>query len=103
MSEMTKTVQVPEDTIAELRELLREAESVLADTGAAGGEKIEALRERLRGALAEGRNAVDRLRELARREAGEIDAQVRSHPYESVGIAIGLGALLGFACSRLFR
>ena len=103
MSEMTKTVNLPEDTIAELRELLREAENVLADTGAAGGDKIDALRERLRVALSEGRNAVDRLREMARREAGEIDAQVRSHPYESVGIAIGVGALLGFAFSRLMR
>ena len=103
MTDATKTVHLPEDTIAELRDLLREAEEVLADTGAAGGEKIEALRERLRVALFEGRHAIDRLRELARRRAGEIDLQVRAHPYESVGIAIGVGALLGFLCSRLRR
>ncbi len=103
MSETIKTVTLPEDTIAELRELLREAEDVLADSGPAGGAKVEALRERLRVALAEGRNAVDHLRELARRRAGELDAQVRSHPYESMGIAVGIGALLGLACSRLLR
>ncbi len=82
---------------------MREAEDVLADTGAAAGDKVDALRDRLRAALAEGRSAADRLRAAARRQAGEIDARVRAHPYEFMGVAAGVGALLGLAASRWIR
>ncbi len=103
MTDATKTTTLNQDTINDLRELLREAESVLANSDQASGEKLDAVRDRLRTALAEGRAAVDRLRETARRQADQLDAQVRSHPYESVGIAAAAGAFLGIVLGRLFR
>ena len=103
MSDMIHATHSSPDAVAELRELLREAESVLADTGAAAGDKVDALRDRLRAALAEGRTVADRLRQAARRQADELDTRVREHPYEFMGIAAGVGALLGLAVSRWIR
>jgi len=103
MTDIAHTTHSSEDTITELRDLLREAETVLAETGGTAGGKIDALRDRLRAALAEGRTVADRLREAARHQAEELDARVREHPYESIGIAVGVGALLGLAVSRWVR
>jgi ElaB/YqjD/DUF883 family membrane-anchored ribosome-binding protein len=103
MTDIAHTAHSSEDTIAELRDLLREAENVLAETGDAAGGKVEQLRDRLRAALAEGRSVADRLREAARHQAEELDTRVREHPYESIGIAVGVGALLGLVVSHWFR
>ncbi len=103
MTDIVQTTHPSEDTITELRELLREAENVLAETGGAAGEKVDALRDRLRAALAEGRTIADRLREAARHQAEEMDTRVREHPYEFMGIAAGVGALLGIVVSRWIR
>ncbi len=103
MSDIAQSTVSSTDTITELRELLREAEEVLAETGGAAGEKVAALRDRLRAALAEGRTVADRLRQAARHQAEEIDTRVRAHPYEFMGIAVGIGALLGLAVSRWVR
>ena len=105
MSEATTTTMPTssEDTISELRELLREAEGILADTGNAARDKVDALRERLRDALVDGQSAAQRLRLAARRQAEELDEQVRSHPYQAIGIAAGIGALVGVAVSRIGR
>ena len=103
MSDIAQSIHPSEDTITELRELLREAESVLAETGGAAGEKVDALRDRLRAALAEGRSVADRLRQAARHQAEELDTRVRAHPYEFMGVAAGVGALLGVMVARWIR
>ncbi len=101
MSEATTSTTTSEDTISELRELLREAEDILADTGSAARDKVDALRERLRSALTDGQTAANRLRRAAQRQAEELDAQVRSHPYQAIGIAAAIGAVVGIAVSRM--
>ncbi len=103
MSEATITTMPTssEATISELRELLREAEAILGDTGSAARDKVDELRQRLRAALVDVQSATQRLRQAARRQAEELDEQVRSHPYQAIGIAAGIGALVGVAVSRI--
>lgn len=76
-----------------LRGLLRDAEKALSSTAGAAGEKFDELRERIRSALETGRAE-------ATRRAKQADALVHAHPYYAVGIAAGIGALIGILASR---
>jgi len=73
--------------IAQLRAVVREAEELLQ--GNASPERIEELRARAEASLA-----------AARAGLGELDAHVRSNPWTAVGIAAGIGLLLGLLLSR---
>ena len=76
-----------------LQVLLHDAEKALSNTAGAAGEKITELRERMRDALEAGRAE-------ATRRAKQADELVHEHPYYAVGIAAGIGALIGILISR---
>ena len=76
-----------EQLMAELRAVVREAEELLR--GNASPERIEELRARAEASLA-----------AARAGLGEMDAHVRNNPWAAVGIAAGIGLLLGLLLSR---
>jgi ElaB/YqjD/DUF883 family membrane-anchored ribosome-binding protein len=98
MSDTTTTVNDPENTtIDELRALIREAEEALTS---AGGDEVEELRERLRGAVAEGQNLLHNLTDKVRQQAQRADEAIRANPYQTIGIAAGVGVLVGFLLSR---
>lgn len=84
----------------DLKALIHEAEQALADTAGDAGEKFEELRERLRGALDKGRNSLEHLREEGIRRAKQADTLIRDNPYYAIGIAAGVGALIGILVSR---
>lgn len=89
-----------DDSRSELRTLLREAEKALSHTTSEAGEKFDELRERLRDALTEGRFSLDNIRNETVRRAKQADQLVRDNPYYAVGIAAGIGALIGIIASR---
>jgi ElaB/YqjD/DUF883 family membrane-anchored ribosome-binding protein len=78
-----------------LRVLLHDAERALSTTADAAGEKFTELRGRMRSALDAGRAE-------ASRRAQQADEMVHEHPYYAVGIAAGVGALIGILVSRRF-
>lgn len=88
------------DTIENLKILIRDAESMLADVGSDAGEKVGELRERLRAALLDGRSRFQRMRISARDGLCQCNDYVRTHPYQAVGVAVGIGALVGVIVSR---
>jgi ElaB/YqjD/DUF883 family membrane-anchored ribosome-binding protein len=81
--------------IDDLTAVIRDAESLLRATAAQTGEKVEEVRakERLSGLEEE------TLRH-AREMAGEADVYVRGNPWQAVGIAAGVGLLIGLLMSR---
>ena len=89
-------------TIDELRALLREAEEALS-SGEQTGEQVADLLARLRTALGEGRQSFERIREEAMRHARNADQLVRENPYYAVGVAAGIGALIGILVARSCR
>ncbi len=94
------TVNDPSNTtIDELRALIREAEEALSS---AGNDEVDELRERLRGAVAEGQNMLHNLTDKVRYQAKRADEAIRSNPYQTIGIATGIGVLAGFLLSRRF-
>ncbi len=101
VAESHKTV---ETLASDLSKLMEEVEHLLNDsTSNHAEEKIELLRSRFT-------QAQDRLGSLytnARRKLADgaraTDETIRSHPYESIGIALGLGVLLGAVFARRSR
>ncbi len=95
-----KTESTETRTADELKALLHEAEQALSHTAGEAGDKFDELRSRLRTALDHGRYSLDHLREEATRRAKQADELVRENPYYAVGIAAGIGAVIGILVSR---
>src|SRR4051812_48254756 len=100
MSDSASVQNQAEQTIDELKALLREAEAALGSVGEQAGEQVSDLRDRLRGALEQGKTTFNRAAELARQQAARADEVVRSNPYASVGVAAGAGLLVGYLVAR---
>lgn len=81
------------EATSDLKVLLHDAERALSHTTEAAGEKFAELRERMRSALDAGRAE-------ATRRVRQADELVHEHPYYAVGIAAGVGALIGIIVSR---
>jgi ElaB/YqjD/DUF883 family membrane-anchored ribosome-binding protein len=64
------------------------------------GEKASEMRSRLATALESAQATCRRMEEKTIAAAKATDRTIREHPYESVGIAFGLGLLVGVLVAR---
>jgi ElaB/YqjD/DUF883 family membrane-anchored ribosome-binding protein len=80
--------------------LIEDARGLLEATSEIADEKIAAARQRLSDALETGKETYENLQAKVLKGAKIADKTVRTHPYESVAIAFGVGALIGFLVSR---
>lgn len=71
-----------EKLMTDLRAVVRDAEGLISAVAAESGEQLEGATQR------------------AQEAAGEIDAQVRRHPWAAVGIAAAAGLLVGLLLGR---
>ena len=86
--------------IEDLKSPIREAEQALGCTDGASPNNLDDLRDRFREVLAEGQSKMKHLAAAARRQAGHADEVIRANPYPSIGIAAGVGLIVGFLISR---
>jgi len=77
-----------------------DAKALLAATADATEENVVAARKRLTAALERGKEIWNSVQEKAVEGAKATDTAIREHPYQAIGIAFGLGALIGFLISR---
>lgn len=100
MPKLTHTEQLMKD----LRAVVADAEALLQATASQTGERVDAVRARAKDSLvaakarlvdAEG-VAVEQMREAA----ASTDEFVRANPWQAVGVAAGVGLLLGLLISR---
>jgi ElaB/YqjD/DUF883 family membrane-anchored ribosome-binding protein len=63
-------------------------------------ETMTAARERLSAAMEKGEELVAGLRGAAAERARSADLAIREHPYRTLAIALGVGALVGFLLAR---
>lgn len=84
--------------------LADDARALIAATADVAGGKVGEARQRLTAALESGREIYGHVREHAVEGAQSADVAVRGHPYQAIGIAFGIGAIIGFLaacrCSR---
>ena len=86
-----------EKLMADLRIVIGDAEELLKATAGQAGAKAEEARARAQESL---RAARERLEQAGAAGMHEIDAQVRANPWAAVGIAAGVGLVLGVLLSR---
>jgi ElaB/YqjD/DUF883 family membrane-anchored ribosome-binding protein len=94
---MEKTTESITNEMAQIAEHARELVSATADV--AGGKVTEA-RKRLMAALENSKEIYGCVREKAVKGAKAADDVIREHPYQAIGVALGVGAVLGFLISR---
>jgi ElaB/YqjD/DUF883 family membrane-anchored ribosome-binding protein len=93
-----------ERVLRDLKTLAHDAEDLLKATAGDLNERTRAARERLAGALERARETGAELQEFtiasARAAAERADTAIRDHPYESIGVAFGIGVLVGVLVAR---
>jgi len=85
---------------ADLKVVMRDAEDLLKATAGEAGEKVKEVRNRLSAALTSARATCDKLQDKTVEAAKATDHVIREHPYESIGVAFGVGLLIGVLVGR---
>lgn len=80
--------------------LAEDAKALLAATADVAGDKVGEARKRLGAALESGKVMIGKVRDKAVAGAKATDEAVREHPYAALGIAFGVGAIIGFLSAR---
>jgi ElaB/YqjD/DUF883 family membrane-anchored ribosome-binding protein len=90
--------------VEDLKVVMRDAEALIKATSAQTGEKIQEVRARAEESLRQARTRLTALEDEALQRAREVadatEEYVRENPWQSVGIAAGVGLLLGLLLSR---
>jgi ElaB/YqjD/DUF883 family membrane-anchored ribosome-binding protein len=83
--------------------LAEDARALMAATADVAGDKVAGARRRLTAALDGGRQIFGRVRDKAVDGARATDQLVRDNPYQTIGIAMGIGMVLGYLLARRDR
>ncbi len=95
-----KREQSSERLASDLGSVVQDAEELMDATAGQAGEKLSEVRSRLAEALESAKAAYQRLEERGAAAAKATDETIREHPYETIGIAFGLGLLVGVLVAR---
>jgi len=102
---MTPDTDVTTEKLAQdLKMVISDAEELLRATASQAGEKVSVAREKIQDSL---RNAKVKLAEVedilidqGKQAARFADEYVHDHPWRAVGIAAGVGLIIGLLISR---
>jgi ElaB/YqjD/DUF883 family membrane-anchored ribosome-binding protein len=86
-----------ERLVEDLMTLVRDAENLVQT---AGGGVADKSKQQLMKALERVKGGCRKLEEQATAREQSADRVIREHPYESMGIALGVGLLIGLLVSR---
>jgi len=93
-----------EKLMQDLRLVVSDAEELLRATAGQAGEKVSAVRERIQENLAAAKErlavAQEAVVEKTKQAAKVTDEYVHENPWKAVGIAAGVGLLVGMLISR---
>lgn len=89
--------------VEDLKIVMRDAEALIKATSAQTGEKIQQVRAQAEESLRQARTRLTALEDEAMQRAREVatatEGYVRENPWQSVGIAAGVGLLVGLLLS----
>jgi ElaB/YqjD/DUF883 family membrane-anchored ribosome-binding protein len=100
--EATKTANTG-TPLDEIGAAVSEGEDLLHATAGEPNAKTRELRARLQAAIDKAKIACERLQEKTVAAAKATDTAVRQHPYEAMGVAFGVGLLVGMLVMRTRR
>ncbi len=84
----------------EMETLAEDARALMTATADVAGEKVGEARKRLAAALDSAKEIAGRVRDKAVEGAKAADQAVRDKPYQAIGIALGVGAVVGYFAMR---
>jgi len=86
--------------VTDLKRIVSDSETLLHTTKESVGDKAEEVRERLADAVAAAKRTCRQLEDKAVEGAKAADHVIREHPYQSIGLAFGIGLLIGALVTR---
>ena len=90
--------------VSDLKTVMNDAEALLKATSDQTGDRIDAVRAQAEESLRQARARVNEMEQQALRAAREMadatEEYVRDNPWQSVGVAAGVGLLLGLLIGR---
>jgi ElaB/YqjD/DUF883 family membrane-anchored ribosome-binding protein len=89
-----------EKLIDDIRNVATHAEELLESTSGQLNEKARAARLRLNGSLDSARRSCEELQAKAAAGLETTEDAIKTHPYQTVGLALGVGLILGAFLSR---
>ena len=93
-----------EKLVDDLQVVMRDAEALLQATASQTGERIEGVRTRAAESLKKVRGRLAEIEQDGMREAREAaraaDDYVHQNPWQAIGIATGIGLVIGLLVSR---
>ncbi len=87
----------------DLGTLAEDARALMTATADVAGDKVTEARRRLAAALNSSKQVLGRVREKTVEGAKAADQVVRDNPYQTLVIAFGVGAVIGFLLGRRGR
>lgn len=105
MTDLTdQSAVTKEKLVADLKLVIADADELLRATASQAGEKVGELRVRMQENLTSARlklaDAEAALKEKSREVARATDDYVHDHPWKSIGVAAGVGLLVGLLIGR---
>jgi len=102
--EQAQGLAARERVVADLRSLVKDSEDLLMATAGDVSDKAKEARSRLSAALGRAKASCEGMQQqaaaTARVAAEKADSAIRTHPYESIGVAFGVGLLIGVLVGR---
>ena len=86
--------------VSDLKTVTRDAEELLKTVSGEKGNGSREMRMRLNSAIESAKATYHRVEEKAVEGAKATDKAIRTHPYESLGVAFGVGLLVGVLVAR---
>lgn len=90
--------------VSDLKTVMNDAEDLLRATSTQTGERVQEVRARAEQSLRQARARVTEIEQEALRAAREMadatEEYVRDNPWQSIGVAAGVGLLLGLLIAR---
>lgn len=97
---MNKTMEGENELADNLKSVTQDAENFVRETTSGLSEKARDARARLAASLASAKAGLSKLNEKAIEGAKATDRVIRANPYQSIGVAFGVGILLGVLVTR---
>jgi len=104
MNEIITSATPREKLMADLKLVITDAEELLKLTAGQAGDKVAELRLRMQARMEQAKADLARLQDVAvggAKDAGRAaDVYVHENPWQAMGVAAGLGFVLGMLVSR---
>lgn len=98
---MASEIQAAKDRLAlDLKNVVHDTELLLRELGGDLNEKGKQARARLMATLESAKGSCSELQEKAMAKAKVADQYIHENPYKTMGVAFGIGILVGVLVSR---